>query len=72
MNGNTTDTTVIELPLSTLEEMQLELSWKILYMEELIWEIIDHLEQIKEEYEMNIRPIPSLEFDPLRTTGKYD
>jgi hypothetical protein len=51
--------------------MQLELSWKILYMEELIWEIIDHLEQIKEEYEMNVQPIPSQNFDPLQTVGKY-
>jgi hypothetical protein len=71
MNGNTIDTTVIEFPLPTLEDQQLELSWKILYMEELIWEFLDYLERIKEEYEMNVRPIPSPNFDPFKTIGKY-
>ena len=40
-------------------------------MIELAWEVIDLVEQIKEDLAMNKRPKTSLAFDPLQTIGKY-
>jgi hypothetical protein len=70
MNENIPEPSVITLPLSTLEGMQMEICWRIDVMMEIVWEGIDLIQQIKEELGMNRRPNTSQPFDPFRTIGK--
>jgi hypothetical protein len=62
---------IIKLPLSTLDNMKMELAWRIDYLLEQVWERLDQLEQLKETLGINNRPTSPLEFDPLQTFGKY-
>jgi hypothetical protein len=61
---------VIQLPLSTLDNMKMEIAWRTADIQEKIWEVIDGIEQIKEEFGMNKEPLTPLHFDPLQTIGK--
>jgi hypothetical protein len=62
---------VIEPSLSTLDNMKMEIEWRIANIQEKLWEIIEEIEWIKDKYKMHKRPDTPLDFDPLRTTGKY-
>ena len=61
----------IQMPLSTLDNMKMEIAWRTAEIQEKLWEVIEGIEWIKDRYEMNKRPETPLDFDPLRTTGKY-
>lgn len=58
---------VISMPLSTLDNMQMELEWRILDLLDQIWEIREYLEDIREVLEYDPSPAPPHEFDPLQT-----
>ena len=64
--------TVIELPLSSYENMQMELAWRGDYLKTQFKEIYDTLlERLKEKFLFNdFQEITPL-FDPLKTIGKY-
>ena len=62
---------VIQMPLSTLDNMKMEIAWRTADIQEKLWEVIEGIEWIKDRYEMHKRPDTPLNFDPLRTTGKY-
>jgi hypothetical protein len=62
---------VIPMPLSTLDNMKMEIAWRTADIQEKLWEVIEGIEWIKDRYEMHNRPSTPLDFDPLRTTGKY-
>ena len=62
---------VIELPLSSYENMQMELAWRGDYLKTQFEEIYDALERLKEKFLFDgFQEITPL-FDPLRTIGKY-
>jgi hypothetical protein len=44
---------VIQPPLSTLDNMKMEIAWRTTDIQEKIWEIIKEIERIKDRYEMN-------------------
>ena len=71
MDQNTCEPEVICLPLSSLENMQMELAWRIDAMLELVKEGQDLLRWIKGESNMSYRPDYPPTFDPLKTIGKY-
>jgi hypothetical protein len=62
---------VIKPSLSTLDNMKMEIEWRTADIQEKLWEIIEGIEWIKDRYEMYQQPDTPLDFDPLRTTGKY-
>jgi hypothetical protein len=59
------------MPLSTLDNMKMEIAWRTADIQEKLWEIIEGIEWIKDRYEMHNRQNTPLDFGPLRTTGKY-
>ena len=71
MDQNTCEPEVICLPLSSLENMQMELAWRIDAMLELVKEGQDLLRWIKGEPDTSYRPDSPSTFDPLKTIGKY-
>ena len=71
MDQNTCELEVICLPLSSLENMQMELVWRINAMMELVKEGQDLLRWIKGESNTSYRPDSPPTFDPLKTIGKY-
>ena len=62
---------VISLPISTLENMTMELAWRFEDLEDQIWAILDELKTIKAEITDNVQQKPIPTFDPLLTIGKY-
>ena len=62
---------VISLPISTLENMTVELAWRFEDLENQIWAIFDELKAIKAEFTNDVRQKPIPAFDPLLTIGKY-
>jgi hypothetical protein len=56
---------VIQMPLSTLDNMKMEIAWRTADIQEKLWEIIEGIEWIKDRYEMHHRPDTPLHFDPL-------
>ena len=70
-NQNTCEPEVICLPLSSLENMQMELAWRIDAMMELVKEGQDLMRWIKGESNTSYRPDSPPAFDPLKTIGKY-
>ena len=62
---------VISLPISTLENMTMELAWRFEDLEDQIWAIFDELKAIKAEFTNDVRQKPISAFDPLLTIGKY-
>lgn len=58
---------VISMPLSTLDNMQMELEWRILDLLNQIWEIREYLEDIREVLKYDPSPAPPREFNPLQT-----
>ena len=71
MNQNTCEPAVIYLPLSSLENMQMELSWRIDAMLGVAKEGQDLVKQIKRRLNISYQPNSPLAFDPLQTIGKY-
>ena len=69
--NRTVEPAVIELPLSSYENMWMELAWRSDHLKTQFKEIYDILEKIKEKFRLddfqNITPL----FDPLKTIGKY-
>jgi hypothetical protein len=61
----------IQLPLSTFENMKMELSWRFCDLLDQILEICDDLDGIKETLNSDRIPRLPYEFDPLTTIGKY-
>ena len=62
---------VIELPLSSYENMQTELAWRGDHLKIQFEEIYDALERIKEKFLLDdFQEIAPL-FDPFKTIGKY-
>lgn len=61
---------VISMPLSSIENMRMELEWRFMDLLEQYWEIREILEDFryKLRFDEFAEPIP---FDPLRTIGKY-
>jgi hypothetical protein len=51
--------------------MKMEITWRTADIQEKLWEVIEGIEWIKDRYGMHNRPNTPLDFDPLRTTGKY-
>jgi hypothetical protein len=51
--------------------MKMEIAWRTADIQEKLWEVIEGIEWIKDRYEMHNQPSTPLDFDPLRTTGKY-
>ena len=62
---------VISLPISTLENMTMELAWRFEDLENQMEAIIDELKAIKAEFTNDVRQKPVPTFDPLQTVGKY-
>ena len=54
-----------------LEDMIEELEERLLWIINGIWEVIDDLKAIKNELEYDPSPAPPIDFNPLRTIGKY-
>jgi hypothetical protein len=71
MHQQRSEPAVIQMPLSTLDNMKMEIAWRTADIQEKLWEVIEGIEWIKDRYEMHKRPDTPLDFDPLRTTGKY-
>lgn len=63
---------IIVLPLSSYENMAMELAWRDNYMTELIEGIYQDLNGIKTKLDNDDFPISPNPFDPLRTFGKYE
>ena len=62
---------MIELPLSSYENMRMELAWRGDYLKTQFEEIYDALEKLKEKFLLNgFQEIAPL-LDPLKTIGKY-
>ena len=69
--NRTVEPAVIELPLSSYENMRMELAWRSDHLKIQFEEIYDVLERIKEKFLLNdFQKIAPL-FDPLKTIGKY-
>ena len=69
--NRTVEPAVIELPLSSYENMRTELAWRSDHLKIQFEEIYDVLERIKEKFLLNdFQEIAPL-FDPLKTIGKY-
>ena len=69
--NRTVEPAVIELPLSSYENMRMELAWRSDHLKIKFEEIYDVLERIKEKFLLNdFQEIAPL-FDPLKTIGKY-
>lgn len=60
--------TVISLPLSTFENMTMEMNWRFQDLVQGIWEIQDDLKDYLKTLKGDDSAKP---FDPLRTIGKY-
>jgi hypothetical protein len=52
MDRNTPEPPVIALPLSTIENMMMEIEWRITHMEEMNQEFLKLLKEIKEKYDL--------------------
>jgi len=59
---------VISLPLSTFENMTMEMNWRFQEIINGIWEKQDDLKDYLRTLNVDDSPKP---FDPLRTIGKY-
>ena len=69
--NRTVEPAVIELPLSSYENMRMELAWRSDHLKIQFEEIYDVLERIKEKFLLDdFQEIAPL-FDPLKTIGKY-
>ena len=69
--NRTIEPAVIELPLSSYENMQMELAWRSDHLKIQFEEIYEVLERIKEKFLLDeFQEIAPL-FDPLKTIGKY-
>ena len=69
--NRTVEPAVIKLPLSSYENMQMELAWRGDDLKIQFKEIYDALERIKEKFLFDdFQEIAPL-FDPLKTIGKY-
>ena len=69
--NRTVEPAVIELPLSSYENMRMELAWRSDHLKIQFEEIYDVLEKIKEKFRLDdFQEITPL-FDPLKTIGKY-
>ena len=71
MDQNTCEPEGICLPLSSLENMQMELAWRIDAMMELVKEGQDLMRWIKGESNTSYRPDSPPAFDPLKAIRKY-
>jgi hypothetical protein len=71
MHQTRSESAAIQMPRSTLDDIKMEITWRTADIQEKLWEIIEGIKWIKDRYEMNKRPDTPLDFDPLRTTGKY-
>ena len=68
--NRTIEPAVIELPLSSYENMQMELAWRSDHLKIQFEEIYEVLERIKEKFLLDdFQEIAPL-FDPLKTIGK--
>jgi hypothetical protein len=63
--------TIIKLPLSSYENMQMELAWRITQLLDQYWEIRDILEELKHRLQHDDFSVTIPSFDPLKTFGKY-
>ena len=69
--NRTVEPAVIELPLSSYENMRMELAWRSDHLKIQFKEIYEVLERIKEKFLLDdFQEIAPL-FDPLKTIGKY-
>ena len=69
--NRTVELAVIELPLSSYENMRMELAWRSDHLKIQFEEIYEVLERIKEKFLLDdFQEIAPL-FDPLKTIGKY-
>ena len=69
--NRTVEPAVIELPLSSYENMRMELAWRSDHLKIQFEEIYDVLERIKEKFLLDdFQEIAPL-FNPLKTIGKY-
>ena len=69
--NRTVEPAVIELPLSSYENMRMELAWRSDHLKIQFEDIYDVLEKIKEKFLLDdFQEIAPL-FDPLKTIGKY-
>jgi hypothetical protein len=71
MHQTCSEPAVIQTPLPTFDDMKTEIAWRTANIQEKLWEVIEGIEWIKDRYGMHNRPSTPLDFDPLRTTGKY-
>jgi hypothetical protein len=71
MHQTRSESAVIQTPLSTIDDMKMEIAWRTANIQEKLWEVIEGIEWIKDRYKMHNRPNTPLDFDPLRTAGKY-
>jgi hypothetical protein len=62
---------VIKLPLSSYENMQMELAWRNTQLLDQYWEIRDILERLKNKLQNDDFSVTTPPFDPLKTIGKY-
>ena len=62
---------VIELPLSSYENMRMELAWRSDHLRTQFEEIYDILGKIKEKFKLDDFQNTTSLFDPLKTIGKY-
>ena len=69
--NRTVEPAVIELPLSSYENMQMELAWRSDHLKIQFEEIYDVLERIKEKFLLDDFQEIAPTFDPLKTIGKY-
>jgi hypothetical protein len=53
MHQQRSEPAVIQLPLSTLDNMKMEIAWRTADIQEKLWEIIEEIERIKDRYEIN-------------------
>ena len=69
--NRTVEPAMIELPLSSYENMRMELAWRGDHLKIQFEEIYDALERIKEKFLLDDSQESAPLFDPLKTIGKY-
>jgi hypothetical protein len=62
---------VIKMPLSSVENMKMELAWLFADLFDQYWAIREELERLKHRLQFDDFSEPEPYFDPLRTIGKY-
>ena len=70
MNAST-EPAVIKLPLSSYENMRMELAWRDTHLFDQYWEIREILEELKYKLLFDDFSVTTPPFDPLKTFGKY-